>query len=84
MNFKSFAEELHELNSQFFKRFEYFRNQEVNLDIFCSPFSFDREKVPLFLQIELIELQENTCLKKSFQDIKLVVKHMQPSPHIKF
>ena len=72
VDFKTFAEELQQLNSQFPKIFEDFRKQEVNLDIFSSPFSVDVKKVLLFLQIGLIELHENTCLKNTFQDVKLV------------
>ena len=49
VDFKSFPEELQYLNSQFPKRCEDFRKQEVNLDIFSSPFSVDVKKVPLFL-----------------------------------
>ena len=63
VDFKSFPEELQYLNSQFPKRCEDFRKQEVNLDIFSPPFSVDVEKVPLVLQMELIELQENTSKK---------------------
>lgn len=69
LNMDSFAEK--SLNEEFNTRFRDFRGQEANLKIFSSPFDVDVEQAPLSLQMELLELQENSDLKLKMKEISL-------------
>ena len=48
-----------------------FRREETSLSIFSPPFHGDVEGVPVHLQMELIEPQEDLDLKVKFQDIHI-------------
>ena len=59
------------MRCEFDVRFQDFRAHEVSLKIFASSFDVDVETAPLSLQIELIDLQENSNLKTKARDISL-------------
>ena len=67
----SFADELKSLIEQFGTRFRDFRTQELNMKIFSSPFDADVQQAPPHLQMELIEVQEDSDLKAKMKDVSL-------------
>ena len=67
----SFADELKSLIEQFRNRFRDFRAQEMNLKIFSSLFDINVEQAPPHLQMELIELQEDSDVKSKIKDVSL-------------
>ena len=50
----------------FTRRFCDLKKIELELDIVSHQFTFDYEKDPPLLQLELIDLQSDRCLKESF------------------
>lgn len=61
-----FADELKDLRSEFNAKFQDFQAQEVRLKIFSSPFDVNG-----LLQMNLIDLEENSNLKMKARDISL-------------
>ena len=69
----SFADELKSLIEQFGTRFRDFRTQELNMKIFSSTFDADVRQAPAHLQMELIDIQEDSDLKSKMKDVSLTV-----------
>lgn len=72
-DFTSFSKELKSLSAEFSSRFADFYCQEIAINIFSSPFDTDVEKAPFCLQMELIELQQNSDLKVKFREVGLSI-----------
>ncbi|XP_034547514.1 general transcription factor II-I repeat domain-containing protein 2-like [Notolabrus celidotus] len=62
----SYSITLTDLHSEFNRRFSDFAKIEHELDLVSSPFSFDREKAPVDVQLELIDIQCDPALKEKF------------------
>lgn len=59
------------LINEFDRRFSDFKAQRLNFNIFSNPFAADVHSAPHHLQMELIELQCNSSLRKKFQDAEI-------------
>lgn len=70
-DYTQYAEELKSLSEQFLNRFSDFENMDSYFTLFTTPMKSDVEKAPIHLQMELIELQEDTHLKSKFEDVEL-------------
>lgn len=66
-----YTEELKLLSEQFTDRFSDFKNMDSTFNIFANPCKCSVEDAPLHLQMELIELQEDSYLKSKFDDVEL-------------
>ncbi|GBP56500.1 General transcription factor II-I repeat domain-containing protein 2A [Eumeta japonica] len=66
-----YAEELKLLPEQFLNRFSDFKNMEDCFNLFATTTKSNVQNDPIYFQIELIEIQENSLLKSKFEDVEL-------------
>ena len=59
------------VKQEFQRRFCDFQSHEAEFRSFSNPFHCNPESAPTNMQLELIELQESSDLKSSFQDLTL-------------
>ena len=59
------------VKQEFQRRFCDFQSHEAEFRLFSNPFHCNPESAPTNMQLELIELQESSDLKSSFQDLTL-------------
>jgi hypothetical protein len=69
--YAQYAEELKLLSEQFSNRFSDFKNMEDCFSLFATPTKSNVQNAPIHLQMELIEIQENSLLKSKFEDVEL-------------
>ncbi|GBP41690.1 General transcription factor II-I repeat domain-containing protein 2 [Eumeta japonica] len=69
--YAQYAEELKLLSEQFSNRFSDFKNMEDCFNLFATPTKSNVQNAPIHLQMELIEIQENSLLKSKFEDVEL-------------
>uniref|UniRef100_A0A0K8RBF1 Putative hat aebuster1 orf1-h 1e-40-j 4 n=1 Tax=Ixodes ricinus TaxID=34613 RepID=A0A0K8RBF1_IXORI len=67
------ATKLSRLIDEFDQRFSDFRRQRSNFAIFANPFTIDVDSAPYNLQLELIDIQSDSCLRAKFEDVKIEV-----------
>ncbi|KAL0148361.1 hypothetical protein M9458_056341 [Cirrhinus mrigala] len=67
-NGDEYASAVENLLQEFDKRFADFKAHRDTFELFADPFSADVESVPIFLQMELIDLQCNSELKTKFRE----------------
>jgi 17beta-estradiol 17-dehydrogenase/3beta-hydroxysteroid 3-dehydrogenase/mitotic-spindle organizing protein 1 len=70
-NLKKYTSSLLDLHAEFSRRFEDFKMIENDLSFVSSPFSFDVDKAPFDLQLELIDLQCDALLAEQFKSVPL-------------
>ena len=66
-----FADQLEKLLYDFFARFKDFKSHEHLFAIFSLPFNTAVDRAPADIQLELIDLQENTDLKAKYLEMNL-------------
>ncbi|KAJ8891567.1 hypothetical protein PR048_004095 [Dryococelus australis] len=64
-DFSQYTFNVNELINEFKSRFEDFKTSENDFSLFSDPFSFDVQKADSNVQMELIDIQCNTVLKKN-------------------
>lgn len=69
---EKYSHQLSHLKEEFVRRFADFKSLENDFDLLVVPFSFDIDKAPATLQLELIELQSDTVLKELFKESDLI------------
>ena len=69
---KRYVESIQTLCSEIENRFGDFRNHEIEFKLFSEPFDIEPEKAPEHLQMELIDLQADTDLKRAYNSNDLV------------
>lgn len=69
---KKYVDALHAMITDFSHRFGDFKAQEAELQIFSAPFSFDAERAPENMQMEIIELQCDSELREKFNNHTLL------------
>ncbi|XP_045678765.1 general transcription factor II-I repeat domain-containing protein 2-like isoform X1 [Phyllostomus hastatus] len=65
------ATKLSRLIDEFDQRFSDFRRQRSSFAIFANPFTIDVDSAPHNLQLELIDIQSDSCLRVKFEDVKI-------------
>lgn len=65
---KKYADTIYDLKFEFSSRFSDFKANEKLFNLFSIPFSLSIEDVPKEMQMELIDLQNNTLLKKIYNN----------------
>jgi hypothetical protein len=65
--YKKYSELITCLKTEFENRFQDFKYLENDYEFFTSPFSIDAVKVPAHIQMELIEIQNDSNLKRKFR-----------------
>ncbi|XP_076806255.1 general transcription factor II-I repeat domain-containing protein 2-like [Clavelina lepadiformis] len=83
-----FVEQLEKLLHEFSARFKDFKSHEHLFEIFSSPFNTDVDRAPAEIQLELIDLQQQSDLKEKYLEKKLgdfYRKHLTQDdfPHLK-
>ncbi|GBP05056.1 General transcription factor II-I repeat domain-containing protein 2A [Eumeta japonica] len=66
-----YAEGLKLLSEQFLNRFSDFKNIEVCFNLIATPTKSNVQNAPIHLQMESIEIQENSHLQSKFEDVEL-------------
>lgn len=69
ISYRIYTEKMESLLADFEKRFQDFKYQEANFSLFTSLFTVDIDKVPPYLQMEVIEIQCQTHLKQKFDSV---------------
>ncbi|GBP68763.1 General transcription factor II-I repeat domain-containing protein 2 [Eumeta japonica] len=69
--YAQYAEELKLLSEQLSNRFSDSKNMEDCFNLFATPIKSNVQSAPIHLQMELIEIQENSLLKSKFEDVEL-------------
>ncbi|CAK1600467.1 unnamed protein product [Parnassius mnemosyne] len=69
--YAQYAEELKLLLEQFSNRFSDFKNMEDCFSLFATPTKYNVQNAPIHLEMELIEIQENSLLKSKFEHVEL-------------
>jgi hypothetical protein len=59
------------LKTEFENRFQDFKYLENDFELFTAPFSIDIVKVSAHIQIELIEIQNDSNLKHRFKEVSV-------------
>jgi hypothetical protein len=67
--YKKYSEQIICLKTEFGNRFQDFKYLENDFKLFTSPFSIDAVKVPAHIQMELIEFQNDSNLKRKFNEV---------------
>jgi hypothetical protein len=67
--YKNYSEQIISLKTEFGNRFQDFKYLENDFEWFTSPFSIDAVKVPAHIQMELIEIQNDSNLKRKFNEV---------------
>lgn len=70
-------EHLKNLNNEFDKRFNDFKNIENKFNLLTSPFSYDVSEAPDELQLELIDIQCNYSLKEEFRSSSILESYQR-------
>lgn len=70
--YSQYAEELKFMSDYFSTRLADFKNMESNFSLFTIPTESNVEKAPSYLQMELIELQQDIRVKRKFEDVELL------------
>lgn len=71
-NFKKFSDLIVTLQNSFQERFDDLENDTKNLEIFTNPFAIPIEDIETYspnIQLEIIEIQNNTGLKNKYTDV---------------
>ena len=68
-----FVEQLEKLLHEFSARFRDFKSHEHLFEIFSSPFNTDVDRAPADIQLELIDLQQQSDLKAKYSTKKTLV-----------
>ncbi|CAK1582675.1 unnamed protein product [Parnassius mnemosyne] len=71
-----YAAELKLLSEQFSNRFSDFKNIEDCFSLFATPTKCNIQIAPIHLQMELIEIQENSLLKSKFEDLRKFARRL--------
>ena len=79
-----YSAETEKLLRAFSERFEYLKKYEKSFRIFAFPFDFVPEDAPEYLQLELIDLQDNTERKSLFYTIDKLQFHRDHVPESEF
>ncbi|GBP17294.1 General transcription factor II-I repeat domain-containing protein 2 [Eumeta japonica] len=69
--YAQYTEELKLLSEQFSNRFSDFKNMEDCFNLLATSIKSNVQNAPIHLQMELIEIQENSLLKSKFEDMEL-------------
>jgi len=67
---EKYVEAISDLKHQFGSRFLNFKANEKFFNLFSIPFSLLVEYVPENMQMEIIDLQNNTILKENFNNVE--------------
>lgn len=84
LQFKKYAKKLEVLSKEFSKRFRDFDSMQEKFNIFTAPFGYDVERAPESLQLELIELQCDSFLKRKYDEITDIAQFYQLLPNDRF
>ena len=69
ISYKKYSEKIMCLKTEFENRFQNFQYLENDFALFTSPFSIDAVNVSTHIQMELIEIQNDSNLKNKFNDV---------------
>ncbi|KAL4152891.1 hypothetical protein QTP88_000724 [Uroleucon formosanum] len=69
ISYKKYSEKIMCLKTEFENRFQDFQYLENDFALFTSPFSIDAVNVSTHIQMELIEIQNDSNLKNKFNDV---------------
>jgi len=70
---EKYAEAISDLKIQFDSRFLDFKANEKLFNLFSIPFSLSVEDVPENMQMEIVDLQNNTILKEKYNNVELSI-----------
>lgn len=67
--FSKYCDRIEKIKDEFDTRFKDFEEHQDEFSIFTGPFSFDIERAPISIQMELIDLQNDSILKAKYQEV---------------
>lgn len=68
-SFSQFCDKIEEIKTEFENRYNDFKELENVFSLFIGPFSFEVENAPTSIQLELIDLQNDSVLKDKYKEV---------------